>query len=193
MDKKKFIELWNLWSEQWLRIPIEDSNGVVNAIGEYCEMQSSAVDIVFKNYCIIKNLVKSTYFEERQHALTLNRYKRAAVIAYAVIKTEPIVLCNTKPEEDPLFLKQRFAFFLALGSIVQDFPIEQVREKKLFSVMERIGERNCRAGNDAFLLSIYKDLFFAELYGNYNVLSMANIFGLLIEDVIGLSETEKTK
>ena len=42
--------------------------------------------------------------------------------------------------------------------------------------------------NDSFLLSIYKDLFYAEIYENFNVLTFANLLLVLVERASLLSQ-----
>ena len=134
--------------------------------------------------------------------LHLNRYKRAAVLTYAVLLVDPIVIDikdknaklikEMKEEEDErlkefdlFYLKQRLAFYLSLGSILQDFPeddiLQVIQSGKTVFQFEELGKGELLAGEDDFQMSLYKDLFFSEYYGNYNVLTMANVYGLLTE------------
>lgn len=83
------------------------------------------------------------------------------------------------------FLKQRFAFYFALSSIILDYKQEYIAEliDKSGHVFEfdALGDVNDSDCDDTFLESVYKDMFFSELYQNYNILTMANVFGLLVE------------
>ena len=88
-------------------------------------------------------------------------------------------------------MKQRLAFYIGIGSIVQGFPEDAVKRVcaepgKLFDfdtldVNWSHTDQEIPLEKDDFLTSVYKDLFFSELYGNYNILTMANVFGLLTE------------
>ena len=188
MELAKFRELWNKWSLKWLKTAIE-IDGKEKTIACLCRLNEDAVDAVYKNYNIIKDVMKDTYFRQvSQTPPKLNRYKRAAVIAYAIIKSDPLVVIEKPMDEDIYFLKQRLAFFMALGSILQDFDKDQVAGKKVFSIFNGLGERDHQEGNDGFLMSIYKDMFYSELYNNYNILTMANVFGLLIENAAGFDQ-----
>ena len=91
----------------------------------------------------------------------------------------------------PAFLKQRLAFYIAIGSIVQDYSEEDVSSlgKPHFD-FEDLGKCDIIDDEDTFLLSVYKDLFFSEVYENYNILTMANVFGLLTERASNLSTLE---
>ena len=85
-------------------------------------------------------------------------------------------------------MKQRLAFYVAIGSIIQDYSEEAVNAlSKPYFDFENLGKRDIIDNEDTFLLSVYKDLFFAEVYQNYNVLTMANVFGLLTERASKLS------
>lgn len=93
---------------------------------------------------------------------------------------------------DPYYLKQRLAFYVAVSSILQEYKKDEIQKKldegkKLFDAPRR-SDIEKEAGVDSFFEGVYKDMFFAEVYHNYNVLTMANVFLLLTERASFLSE-----
>lgn len=186
MTKEKFVELWDGAAKEWLDDEfIDKTSGKPLKPSALCSIKKDACDRIYKNYTQVKDIVKNLYFKDKD--IRINRYKRAAVIIYAVIAGEnPLEYKDKKSEPDKYFLKQRFAFFLALTSIIQDYEIES---KPIFC-FSALGE-NRKAGEDDFLLSVYKDIFYSEIYNNYNVLTMANIFGLLVERASTLKKLRK--
>lgn len=151
-------------------------------VKDYCEIKTEIGGLLYSRYTAIKELVKDVYFKDPEKKLS--RYKRAAVIAQVILLTDPLEYKDhTRSDLDPIFLKQRLAFCVALDSITQAYPSESVDalEKPLYQFDEL--DIDCHDEDDSFLLSVYKDMFFAELYENYNILTMANVFGLLTERV----------
>lgn len=186
MTEKTLASLWELWANDWHEKYTVTVGENKVAVSQYCTLKQNYADVVFSQYSAILNKFKSLYLKEN---MNVSRYKRAAILAFAVCKAQPLVYFNSQNEEmEPLFLKQQLAFQIALASIIQDFPQEQViaatRKGKLFD-FERLGsldfENGIALGRDDFLTSIYKDLFFSELYDNFNILTMANVLGLLTE------------
>lgn len=192
MKKETFNKLWNASFEFWMenadtQKSCDDEKVAVKSL---CCFSKSAKEDVFTSYNHIKRIAKDIYFKNKSDSgefVHLNRYKRAAVLTYAVITANPLELTYDEGNHllDIYFLKQRLAFFVGLQSIVQDFPQEQVKEKikqtgAVFS-LEKLGSNELLAGEDDFEMSIYKDLLFAELHHNYNILTMANVYGLLTE------------
>ncbi len=103
-------------------------------------------------------------------------------MSYTVILTNPIMVYNLKKGEvDELLLKQRFAFYMGIITILMDFKEDVVKSKKVFKLIEEIGTGDAYEGNDSFIDSIYKDFLFAETYENYDILAMANVYGLLFD------------
>lgn len=202
MRRETFDLFWTNCTEKWLntRIIVEGNGSVL--VSELCELKTEAAELVYNAYENMKKTVKAIYFKdqdtEKSGKIHLSRYKRAALITHAVIKTEPIRFFENKNNEedylDPYFLKQRLAFSLSLQSIIQDFPKKQIDKaieggKSIYS-FAGLGEKDYQEGEDDFLLSVYKDLFFAEHYGNYNCLTMANIYGLLTDCCSILSDIQ---
>lgn len=190
MTDEKFESLWSKWSNLWY----ENATCVVNEedvpVRNLCTIDLNNSSKLHKNYETIKNVVKDCYFKEPSEK-KLNRYKRAAVIAYTIIVTDPIRCENNDLKYDPLYLKQRLALYVALGSILQDYSQNDVenllsREKTIFD-FGNIGVSKDDK-NDSFLLSIYKDLFYAEIYENFNVLTFANFLLVLVERASLLSQ-----
>ena len=46
-----------------------------------------------------------------------------------------------------------------------------------------LADKDLEDGNDAFLISVYKDLYFSIKNNNYNVLTMANVLGLIFSRI----------
>lgn len=176
MTEQKFIELWDGAVAHWLENEFYDKASCQKLkIKNLCSIKPTACHRIYNNYSNIKELVKKLYFKDK--TIRISRYKRAAVIVYATIAGEdPLEYTDKKTPVDNYFLKQRFAFFLALTSIIQDYEVEI---KPIFCFPE-LGKTK-KDDEDDFLLSVYKDLFYSEIYKNYNVLTMANIFGLIVE------------
>lgn len=180
MTSEKFIEFWNVWSENWYTLTFFDGQ-IERKIGSICTIKMGAAEQIHKTYEAIKCIVKDSYFKETQKKLS--RYKRASVLTYAIIKSKPLNYnYNMKKKYDIYYLKQRLAFFMAIGSILQDYKEEDIAsiEQPIFYFKE-LGITELYEGDDDFLMSVYKDLFFSEIYHNFNVLSMANLYGLLVE------------
>ena len=185
MEFEKFQELWNGWSQEWYASKVTINDTTQLAINELCELTPDICMSIYKNYLTIKEATKTAYFKDPTKKLS--RYKRAAVIVYAIIKTEPVVCTyHHSNKYDKYFLKQRLAFHIALGSILQDFDLEEVKSKKLYVLFENTSDRGSTSSNDTFLESVYKDFFYAEVYRNFNILTTANVFGLLIDRVAEL-------
>lgn len=188
MKFDKFNDFWTQWSNTWYSTTIKRGDQEI-AVKDLCTIKADYGRILYERYNRIKSIVKESYFGGTTKKLS--RYKRAAVIAYAVNGASPIVYKDDsiKPNLDPDFLKQRLAFHVATGSIILDYPKEDVA--KLGGPLyywKELGIKDIIDDEDDFLLSVYKDLFFAEVYENYNVLTMANVFGLLTERASKLAD-----
>ena len=112
-----------------------------------------------------------------------------------MIKSEPLLQIDADEVvkiTDPYYLKERLAVFVAIGSIIQDFPQERVsallndEDAELFSFDDLGNDRT--QDDDTFEESLYKDLFLSDIYGNFNVLTMTNVYGLLTEKCSLLSQ-----
>lgn len=208
MTKEKFRIFWEAWAGSWVQNATVLLNEDAIPVSCLCSFNPSACEDVFKAYDNQKKLVKREYFQRGAKGKNdsidphLSRYKRAAILTYAVVIADPIKISikNKKAQKkkaelekkyknlkefDIFYLKQRLAFYVALGSIIQDFPKEKVEAilgggKTLFR-FEELGRDELWDGEDDFCTSLYKDLFFSEYYKNYNVLTMANVYGLLTE------------
>lgn len=189
MQEAKFSKFWDSWVKDWYECTMVSINGEQKPVDTLCSIKEDYTSVVFDMYNHIKETTKRFYFKDTgtpKNPCHLSRYKRAAVLTYAIIKTEPLIYKESKPHPwiDPNYLKQRLAFYVALGSIIQDYPKDKVDElsegKKIFD-FSKLGKVDYREGEDDFLLSVYKDLLYAELYDDFNVLTMANVYGLLTE------------
>ena len=190
MEREKFKSFWDSWSNAWIASNISWKGREV-ALSSLCTLKSDYGDALYDRYCLIKKTVKDSYFQDNKKRLS--RYKRAAVIAYTVNGAAPLTYLDKNIQNDmhPAFLKQRLAFYAAIGSILQDYSEEAVKAlPQPHFDFENLGKCDIVDDEDTFLLSVYKDLFFSEVYENYNVLTMANVFGLLTERASELSSLE---
>lgn len=199
MKKDKFAQFWNITANEWLKNGIvskhDDENGDQEfKIKELCSFKPDCDNILYKNYTSLKKLLKDAYYSCPEKC-KLSTYKRAAVLAYTVIVSDPLVYRDSK-EANELFLKERLALRVALCSIVQTFVHSDEELKELtkdgkpvfhFDEVDRFTGKD----EDSFLESVYKDMRFADLYQNYNILTMANVFGLLTVLASALPKNEK--
>lgn len=192
MKYVKFVEFWSSHIEKWYSDTVITVDEIDVPVNTLCCLKEDYTETVFKKYEAIKNIVKESYFKNIKHddkrSCHLSRYKRASVLTYAIIKCTPIKYINeqAQPWLDPYFLKQRLAFYMAISSIIQDCPKEFVEEYKSKNIplydFKSLGANECDAEcDDDFLMSVYKDLLYSEIYDNFNVLTMANVYGLLTE------------
>ena len=186
MKKEKFVELWQIHAAEWHKGAFIRYQGESKPVSEFCNIKKNYGELVYKKYEAIKKLTKQLYFGDIDRRV--NRFKRAAVIVYAINLTEPIEYINGYSEADiavdKLLLKQRLAFHLGLHSIITQYPQDKVEQLCNsgdlfdFSIQSKgVGDEN----SDTFLEGIYKDIFFSGIYQNYNVLTMANVFLLITE------------
>lgn len=196
MKKSKFMDFWDEWSTEWYKsteIIIDDKK---TPVSELCRFKKNYAAVLYKRYEKIKTIIRQSYFPPTNCINIDNkfsRYKRAAIIAYTINGASPLIYTDPsiKNDLDPNFLKQRLAFFVAIGSIIQDFPQADVKSLETQGPIfdfDSLGKMDKDYGQDSFLLSVYKDLFYSEIYENYNVLTMAKVFGLLTECASKLRE-----
>lgn len=214
MKKCVFIDYWNKWTNTWFDYAHcfhVDDNNVLYSVKDKCRLKDVAAE-AFDTYDQIKEDTKEKYFnypklntmlsvntEDDDKTRRLSRYKRAAVIALVVLSIDCIELIDEeKYSTDPYLLKERLAFHMAMGSIIQSFDqdkvdklIENYSNQPLFSYDDLGRDRGEK--DDTFLQSVYKDMYFSRVYRNYNILTMANVFGLLTEKSSLLSELIPTK
>lgn len=192
MKKEKFQQFWDEWSQMWHTQATVSANGQSVKVSELCELRKDYSSELYKRYGIIKKVIKDNYFAHREDKdIRLNKYKRAAVIAYTINGAVPLIYKDTGEESlriDPYFLKQRLTFYVAWGSILQEYPQEKLGRCPFRLFAPELSPEEAEAGADSFLTSVYKDMFYAEIYRNYNVLTMANLFWLLTEKASSLSQ-----
>lgn len=186
MNENKFQELWDGVVAQWLKESIKVSDSTIYNVSDLCSVKPNACKRIYNNYTNLKKFVKDNYFQDSDKSLS--RYKRASVLVASIILGEDPLKYKfvIKKQPNDYFLKQRFAVFMALSSIVEDYKVES---RPIFYFNE-LGEAG--ADEDDFLKSVYKDLLYSEAYKNYNVLTMANVFGLLTERASGLKVLRDT-
>ena len=188
MKFEKFSEFWEQGVRSWFATEtLSDEQEQIFA-REICKIKTNSASIVYHNYEAIKKIVKDNYFMDDTHN-NISRYKRAAVIIYAILKSDPLVRIDNGVKRHTYFLKQRFAIYMAFSSILVDYDKEKVMAKlaieRKTNPLATVFRANCLGKEDDkqdnFLTSFYKDLEFAEIYKNYDVLAIANILGLIVE------------
>ena len=196
MTKEKFSALWTKWSEEWYTHAVCDVEGEYFPVSKFCTIREGILDELLEHYNEAKENVKDIYFYHEDNRL--NKFKRAAVLAYVISSATPLIYKKEEYEHcfgkkwseqpDRLFLKQRLAFYIALGSIIMEYDEKKVAaaEKPIFRFpnLTDVEKKQNEGGHkvDDFLTSVYKDLFFAEMYHNRNVLTLANLFWALTEN-----------
>lgn len=200
MRKDKFAELWNHWSKEWVENAMVTVNGIPMRVSQFCSVKKSIEGNLWRRYEESKRRVKELYFYGS--GKRINKYKRAAVLTYVISSAIPLdynieqyTLClnpgankrSISELPDELFLKQRLAVHIGLCSILMDYDENMVAKlpKPIFHFPELSAQEKSDCDEemliDDFLLSVYKDLFFAEIYHNRNVLTLANLYWLLTE------------
>lgn len=191
MKFSQFSKFWSESTKSWLEtasLPNPNNAEQVLFVSDICTIKKEYSRVMHHNYEAIKKIVKTNYFDSEAKT-SLSRYKRAAVIIYATIKSDPIDYNDKNLDINLYLLKQRLAVFLALNSILVDYDEKKVMDKlneerkanpyvSIFGT-EILGKQEPL--QDDFLTSFYKDLAFAEIYNNYNVLTTANVLGLIVE------------
>lgn len=189
MTKEKFHEFWKL-SKEWFNTvgESEDLKAVGVDISKYCSLAEDCEDDIYEAYINVRQLVKELYFKDPS-GKKLNKFKRASVIAYIINIYEPLNFSNDRQSyEDKYFLKQRLALYMALQSIIIEYPEELVSKlnKPIFQIRQQ--GKPIVNGDDDFYMSICKDMFFSVIFKNYNVLTMANLFESLVKGYSNLNE-----
>ena len=190
MTFEKFKELWNVHAINWYSNCKVNYNDVFVDAKSVCALrEDDYIPCIHRRYELIKTKVKELYFaNDSSRDTTISPFKRAAIIVYAINSLDPLVFPLSKdlPVKDinSLFLKQRLAFHLGLHSILMEFPEDAVDKMSQDSPIFDFDIVSIGVGGttgDSFLKGIYKDIFFSEIYDNYNVITMSNVFLLLIE------------
>lgn len=190
MNQQTFQLFWNMWSTNWLQTQYVEPDHI--RVSDLCRIRPDYDKVLYVQYASIKDTVKKIYFQREQGKdIRLNKYKRAAALAYAINRSNPLVYFEHPKNEhriDLFCLKQRLAFYVAWGSILEEYPKHEVTKvaRSLFAFPRR-SPSEVAAGADDFITSIYKDMFYAEIYHNYNVLTMANLFWALTEKASALA------
>ena len=196
MTEEKFVSFWNEWSSRWIghaKCFHVDDISTLFFVKDKCALKDVASE-AYSLYILCKDRTKDRYFDRKKKDPILSRYKRAALIAYVVLYSDCMDYVDSDNySTDPFLLKERLAFHMAIGSIIQSFDQERVsslikkyKGKPLFSYDDLEIDRG--EHDDSFLQSVYKDMYFSRIYKNYNILTMANVFGLLTEKSSLLSE-----
>ena len=202
MTKSTFTELWNRWSVTWhqqgsCKVTDKDGEQVLVKFRDICTLKSDSdfVDELWDRYTKSKENAKDIYFYEND--MLLSRYRRAAILTYIISGAAPLEYNIKKYNEvfgieldgvpinklpDRLYLKQRLAFYIGLCSVIMDYDKEELegRPKPIFH-FPKLPDWDVGKVDD-FLTSVYKDLFYSEIYRNRNILTLANLFWVLTEN-----------
>lgn len=176
---EKFERFWNLYSNEWIDNATLKENGSIHSVSEYCTIKPNCVHELYDTYCEIKRILKKRYYAGINPLL--NRYRRAAALAYAINEYAPLEYLNKNESPEHKFLVQRLAFYIALSSIIIEYPQKAVEtlQQQLFVFPKRDSyEEELNA--DDFLTSVYKDLYLAKEYKNFNVLTLSNVLWLIV-------------
>lgn len=193
MNINKFKEMWELWSVEWHSHATCVVNGKSEYVSKYCEVNFEIYTQLYTSYEKAKDSIKDLYFYES--GKLLNKYKRAAVLAFVINSASPLVYKENVYKEDfgeesvkmpdRLFLKQRLAFYIALCSIIVEYNEEDVAKLRTpifhfpkLTEGEKQNSDDERPADD-FLMSMYKGLFYSDIYHNRDILALSNIFWLL--------------
>ena len=179
MKREKFEALWNCYSDEWINnASFKDEYGEKKSVSDFCRIKYGYGAFLHKRYEIIKAEIKKAYFGKSDKKL--NRHKRAAVIVYAISSSDPLeYTAESEYRIDRYFLKQRLAFYVGLGAILQDYSKTSIEQIGTIFHFPALIEAEEKIGADDFLTGVYKDIFFSEIHYNYNVLTMANLFWLI--------------
>lgn len=191
MDASKFAELWEVHAKNWYRNECFPIAGVSYHVSDFCELQDQEyVSLIHQRYETIKKKIKKLYFKtSEENTTTISPFKRAAIIVYAVNSLEPLVFIDKNipksvKNRHSLFLKQKLAFHLGLMSIVMEYPKEKIEEIAKQGNIFDFDIKSIGVGGDtgdSFLRGVYKDILFSDIYKNYNVITMSNVFLLIVE------------
>lgn len=136
-------------------------------------------------YNKVKQVVKEKYFRKNISKITISRYKRAAIISNVVLGVRPFKIDRAVSPEDKAFLiNEYFAFYLGLHSLLIDFSDEYINHYK--NENPDIFKFPTPSNGDAYIDIVAKELYFSMLYKNYNILSMADKYYLLLKGFSGL-------
>ena len=182
MKQEKFNEFWNIYATQWLNAkPKNFANDV--SFGDLCDIKKNANNIVYLNYSKIKEIVKKLYFNEPAEKHVLNRYKRAAVLIQAILLSQPLSNKTNLQFWSQYLFDERFAYYMGISSILMDYDEQAIKALNGDLFNYELADRDVDEGNDTLLISIYKDLHFSTINDNYNVLTMANVLGLIFSRI----------
>lgn len=203
MKISQFNRIWEASSKKWLDGVKCEIDGKVYKVSQFCTIKKNYGSTLHKRYEKSKRNAKDLYFYSEDHLL--NKYKRAAVLAYVISSASPIEyktpeyrkLSDTIPADaldgqdlqvipDCLFLRQSLGFFVGLESIVNEYPKDKVKKiQKIFHWPELTDDEKMAKSQgvliDDFLMSVYKDMYYAHVYRNKNILTLANLYWALTQ------------
>jgi len=205
MKEETFCALWKEWSKKWhetaeydisiwnpQKREMEKKHIIVK---DYCNVIQGRESELWRLYEKSKENVKRIYLYGDD--IKINRFRRAAVLSYVLSSAmtlsyneenytkffgELIEGCSIKQLPDPLYLKQRLAIHCAVESIIMEYDRNDVISltgKPIFSIPRMASWEENKV--DDFLSSVCKELFFSDVYGNQNVLALANMFWVLTQ------------
>lgn len=201
MNKNQFHQLWaqgikflDALSSSWMH-EVYSKQAVI--------LRSNNIEeLVHTCYEGIKKEVKKNYFLANDDTeIILNRYKRAAVLSYAILEMEPFIENKHYKAEIPVkaeLFNEYFAFYLGLHSLLIDYPKEELdslfadaSKKDIFhfpllnnNTTNDIAPTVSAQDSDYFsensyVDSVAKEFQYCRVFNNFNLLSVADKYFLL--------------
>lgn len=199
MKKETFEALWDNFVVLYLESPESHMLHDAYASGRL-RFSGNAATIVYKKYCKIKSVFKSTYYSDQDY-VRLDRHKTAAIITYAFVDTYPVSIEDIQ-QYDSLFLKlanECIAFYFGLHYLTIDYTPESINRiindrESVFFRLPKTCFPSLPLQNPSdeygYIAAICKDLFFSKKLRNFNILTMANVFFLLESGFCNLTPSE---
>jgi len=193
MTYSKFCELWDVFViESMERNPINNqpSGGSARFF-----LVKDAAEIVYNEYTKIKKTFKEMYFtkpDKETKRCSIDRYKRASLLCYSFNNISPIYdskLAKENLEFEAFFVNQFHAFYFGLCSLLLDYSPDAIQNivdnnNSIFFTFPTVQLPIYEHADHSFtrndyLSNVCRDLYFSKVFGNYSVLTLANVFLLL--------------
>lgn len=207
----EYPDFHNLWEQSlaYFQSPLSSWLGESLAANEF-SLINDAEKKVYRSYELIKTIAKECYFDPsvmaditKEHNISM--YKRAAVLSYAVLEIMPFQRSIKRVSEENLSRKdlfnEYFAFYIGLHSLLIDFPDEIIdkllrsdRTKNIFCFPKIDHEENYpQNGVITYADSVAVEFQFAHKLHNFNILSVADKYFLLLKRCSYLGEKSNNK
>jgi hypothetical protein len=172
LEKETFFKYWDvIFLPKIAELKRKTNNAVY--------LQDEKVELVWQEF---KKLNQSVLKKIENPIEQKDRHKVAAVLAGALLKTEP--LFYPKDAENPLlFLANEILAFHGSLGIVRSVRIKCAHEEK-DSIVETILKKNflfppCPPPHEDYLLHIYKSLHYSKINDSFDIFLFAHILFLI--------------